>query len=252
LDVVAAPGWFLSQVRPTLFPELFCDHAGRAECFDPDKCRRATPGRARRHAPLFEVVWAPLHRGRMPSSVRRDTGDALCRDDSRQRQQGGHLSAHHGEADHEHSTPVAGADTHSRGPAGGLTGAPVIGRIDRMRIGPPPRRAGAAPSTIQMRARASFFLTDHVANRQQHPQLGVDGADVAHARSLGRRASTSTSPSKRTWPSAVNCPGIKKRVPGHRAFRAPPRLVDGVAGGAGWRSRRGSSSSAAAAERAGR
>jgi hypothetical protein len=95
-------------------------------------------------------------------------------------------------------------------------------------------------------------LPSRTAKSRHQPQLGVDGADVAHARSLGRRASTSTSPSKRTWPSAVNCAGIKKRFRGHRAFRAPPRLVDGVAGGAGWRSRRGSSSSAAAAERAGR
>jgi hypothetical protein len=48
-----------------------------------------------------------------------------------------------GEADHEHSTPRRALTPTT----GVLTGAPVIGKIDRMRIGPSPRRAGAARST---------------------------------------------------------------------------------------------------------
>jgi len=34
--------------------------------------------------------------------------------------------------------------------------------------------------------RAAFFLADQATNREQQPQLGVDGLDVADARSLVR------------------------------------------------------------------
>jgi hypothetical protein len=33
--------------------------------------------------------------------------------------------------------------------------------------------------------RPALFITDHVANRQQQSEFGVDGLDVAHGRSLG-------------------------------------------------------------------
>ena len=66
-----------------------------------------------------------------------------------------------GEADHEHSTPAAGADTHSRG----SDRRPVIGKIDRMGIGPPPRRARAARSTIQTRTTTIWFRPQCVRSR---------------------------------------------------------------------------------------
>jgi hypothetical protein len=63
--------------------------------------------------------------------------------------------------------------------------------------------------------RVAFFLADQAANRQEQPKFGVDGLDVAPARSIWLRAA-GTDWLKKTLgaeaPNAAAVDGINKKV----------------------------------------